>query len=232
MSTPEIPAVLVPRLREDPPAQRAFPWERSVWEPVVQDVPDAADALRDLPDRIDRQIVRDVVQANLTRDRVLGAFVPMLVWGGPQPRRAFFARAMLTGAARRGNFDMPLDDSIRDRLLEGARLVREDGAVSAFRYMNNDGHVKHLGGAYFTKWLAFTSMTGAIDGPEVAPILDKRVITWIRENTTPSEKLTTERTPSYERYLELLHAWGAPYSRTRTQVELAIFELTRDRPAA
>lgn len=232
MSTPEIPDVLVPRLREDPPAQQAFPWERSVWEPVVHDIPDAAAALQDLPDRIDRQIVRDVVQANLTRDRVLGAFLPMLIWGGPNPWRAFFARAMLTGVARRGNVDMPVDDSIRDRLLEGARRVQEDGAAAGFYYMNNDGKVKHLGGAYFTKWLAFTSMTGAIDGPEVAPILDKRVIGWIRENTTPSEKLTTERTPSYERYLELLDAWGAPHGRTRTQVELAIFELTRDRPAA
>lgn len=232
MSTPEIPDILVPRLREEPPAQRAFSWERSVWEPVVHDVPDAAAALRDLPDRIDRQIVRDVVQANLTRDRVLAAFVPMLIWGGPNPWRAFFARAMLTGVARRGNRDEPVDDSIRDRLLEGARRMQEGGAVAGFYYMNNDGKVRHLGGAYFTKWLAFTSMTGAIDGPEVAPILDKRVIAWIRENTTPSEKLTTTRTPSYERYLELLDTWGAPYSRTRTQVELAIFELTRDRPAA
>lgn len=232
MSTPEIPDVLVPRLREEPPAQRPFRWERPDWEPVVHDVPDAAAALQDLPDRIDRQIVRDVVQANLTRDRVLGAFVPMLIWGGPQPRRAFFARAMLTGVARRGNLDEPVDDSIRDRLLEGARQVREDGAAAGFYYLNNGGKVKHLGGAYFTKWLAFTSMTGAIDGPEVAPILDDRVITWIRENTMPSEQLTTSRTPSYERYLELLDAWGAPYSRTRTQVELAIFELTRDRPTA
>lgn len=232
MSTPEIPDGLVPRLREEPPAQRAFRWDRSVWEPVVHDVPDAADALRDLPDRIDRQIVRDVVQANLARDRVLGAFVPMLIWGGPTPWRAFFARAMLTGVARRGNRDEPVDDSIRDRLLEGARRVQEKGAVAGFYYMNNDGKVKHLGGAYFTKWLAFTSMTGAIDGPEVAPILDKRVIGWIRENTKPSEKLTIWRTPNYERYLELLDAWGASYGRTRTQVELAIFELTRDRPAA
>ncbi|MFE7604938.1 hypothetical protein ACFU1Q_07200 [Brachybacterium paraconglomeratum] len=232
MSTPEIPDVLVPRLREDPPAQQAFPWERSVWEPVVHDVPDAAAALRDLPHRIDRQIVRDVVQANLTRDRVLGALLPMLIWGGTQPRRATSARAILTGVLRRGNFDMPVDDSIRDRLLEGARRVQEDGAAAGFYYMNNDGKVKHLGGAYFTKWLAFTSMTRTIGGPEVAPILDKRVIGWIRENTTPSEKLTTWRTRSYERYLELLDAWGAPYGRTRTQVELAIFELTRDRPAA
>ncbi|HEX7351641.1 hypothetical protein [Brachybacterium sp.] len=91
--------------------------------------------------------------------------------------------------------------------------------------------MKHLGGAFFTKWLAFASMTGAVDGSEVAPILDKRVITWLREHTTPSEGLSTSRTPSYERYLELLDAWGGPFARTRTQVELAIFELTRDRPA-
>lgn len=231
MSTPEIPDALEPRLREAPSEQRAFPWERSLWEPVVHDVPDAAKVLHELPGRIGRQTVRDVVQANLTRDRVLGALMAVLIWGGPSPRRASSARAILTGVLRRGNLDVPVDDSIRDRLLEGACRVREDGAVPAFWYMNNEGHVKHLGGAFFTKWLAFASMTGEIDGPEVAPILDTRVITWIAQHTTPSVTLSTSKTPSYERYLELLDAWGAPHDRTRTQVELAIFELTRDRSA-
>lgn len=231
MSTPEIPDVLEPRLREAPPVQRAFLWERSVWEPVVHDVPDAAEVLQELPDRIDRQIVRDVVQANLTRDRVLGALVAVLIWGGTESLRAFVARAILTGMRRQGTWEMPVDDSIRERLLEGARRVREDGAVPAFRYMNNEGKVKHLGSSYFTKWLAFASMTGEIDGPEVAPILDEQVINWINKNTMPSERLRTAKTPSYERYLELLDAWGAPHDRTPTQVELAIFELTRDRPA-
>lgn len=153
----------------------------------------------------------------------------VLIWGGPSPRRATSARAILTRVLRRGNFDRPVDDSIRDRLLEGARRVREDGTVPAFGYMNNEGHVNHLGGAYFTTWLAFASMTGEIDGPGVAPILDKRAITWISKHTTPPVKLSTSKTPSYERYFELLDAWGAPHDRTRTQVELAIFELTRDR---
>ncbi|MBK0332062.1 hypothetical protein I8D64_11695 [Brachybacterium sp. MASK1Z-5] len=229
MSPLEIPTVLTSRLREDPPVQRAFSWRRETWEPVVHDVPDAAAALHDLPDQIDRQIVRDVVQANLSREHVLGALVPMLIWGGTGPRRAFFARAILTGLGRRGNFEVPVDDSIRDRLLAGARVVQQDGAAAGFFFMNNEGRVKHLGGAFFTKWLAFTSMTGDIDGPEVAPILDKRVITWIRKNTTPAVELTTTRTASYQRYLELLDAWGSPHGRTRTQVELAIFEITRGR---
>lgn len=227
MSSPKVPDVLATRLREDPSIQRAFPWDRRVWEPVVHDAPDAAAALQDLPDRIDRQIVRDVVQENLTREHVLGALVPMLIWGGPQPRRAFYARAILTGVRRRGNLNAPIDDSIRDRLLEAAHRVQQDGAAEGFYFMNNEGHVKHLGGAFFTKWLTFTSMTGEIDGPEVAPILDKRVIDWIREHTSGVVKLTTRKTPHYERYLQLLDAWGTPYGRTRTQVELAIFELSR-----
>ncbi|PWH07424.1 hypothetical protein DEO23_01950 [Brachybacterium endophyticum] len=99
--------------------------------------------------------------------------------------------------------------------------------------MRNEGRVKYLGGAYFTKWLAFTSMVGRIDGPEVAPILDKRVRDWIANQTASDTRisLSTSSSSDYERYLQLLDAWGAPFDRTRTQTELAIFDLTRDRPA-
>lgn len=99
--------------------------------------------------------------------------------------------------------------------------------------MNNEGKIKHLGGAFFTKWLAFSSMTGMVDGPEVAPILDKRVRDWIADHTTEygGVSLSTTSSRDYNRYLDLLESWGAPFGRTRAQIELAIFELTRDRPA-
>ncbi|WP_218221868.1 hypothetical protein [Nesterenkonia sp. Act20] len=75
-------------------------------------------------------------------------------------------------------------------------------------------------------------MTSAVDGPEVAPILDKRVRDWIANHTADDDHVSLSTTSSHDylRYLELLDAWGSPLGRTRAQVELAIFELTRDRP--
>lgn len=231
---PKLPKVLADRLKQELPAQQSFAWSLDKWEPIVRDVPDAEAALKDLPDRLDREVLRDVVQANLSRDRVLGALVPVLTWGGPGGYGPFRARAILTGVRTRANIDAAVDDSIRDRLLEGAERTRRSGAAEGFRFMNNEGKVKYLGGAFFTKWLAFSSMVGSMDGPEVAPILDKRVRDWIAEATSDGGErvsLSTTSSRDYQRYLELLDVWGEPSGRTRSQVELAIFDLTRDRPA-
>lgn len=233
-TTTKLPDVLADRLTQELPEQQSFAWNRGKWAPKVRDVPDAEGALKALPDRLDREIVRDVVQVNLTRDRVLGALVPVLIWGGPGGYGPFRARSILTGVRTRANIDAAVDDSIRDRLLVGSERVRGSEASEAFRFMNNEGKVKYLGGAFFTKWLAFSSMVGSVDGPEVAPILDKRVRDWIAANTSGGGErvsLSTTSSRDYQRYLELLDVWGSPSGRTRSQVELAIFDLTRDRPA-
>ncbi|USQ79698.1 hypothetical protein NF556_19250 [Ornithinimicrobium faecis] len=232
--TSKIPDVLASRLAQELPAQKSFSWNRAKWVPQVRDVPDAETVLKDLPERLDREIVRDVVQANRSRDRVLGALVPVLIWGGPGGYGPFRARSILTGVRTRANIDAAVDDSIRDKLLAGAERVRESGAAEAFQFMNNEGKVKYLGGAFFTKWLAFSSMVRSVDGPQVAPILDKRVRDWIADNTSVGGErvsLSTTSSRDYQRYLELIDAWGRPSGRTRSQVELAIFDLTRDRPA-
>lgn len=229
---PAIPDALARRLSEDLPPQASFSWSRVTWDPVVHDISDAKVTLQSLPDRLDRAIVRDVVLSGLSREGVLGAFVSVYVWGWPGGVGPSRTRRVLTGVRTRDNFDAPVDESVRDRLLEGAARVQQSGAEEGFRFMNNEGKIKHLGGAFFTKWLSFTSMVKSIDGPEVAPILDKRVQVWIAAQTDHRMNLSTTSTADYRRYLELLDTWGSAYDRTRTQVELAIFELTRDRPAA
>lgn len=232
-SAPPVPAALAARLGEPVPDQRGFAWNRSSWLPVVHDAPDAAETLESLPDHLDRATVREVVQSNLTIDRVLAAFIPVLIWGGPGGYGPFRARSILTGVRRRGNLNKPLDPKVRSRLNAGAVAARETGAQEAFRLMNNQHKVKYLGGAFFAKWLAFSSMVDSIDGTEVAPILDKRVRDWIEANTGEHEpiSLSTQSSRDYARYLDVLDSWGRPFDRTRAQVELAIFELTRDRPA-
>ncbi|WP_418904424.1 hypothetical protein [Brevibacterium antiquum] len=66
------------------------------------------------------------------------------------------------------------------------------------------------GGAFFTKWLAFRSMTASTDGEGVAAIFNKRVRDWIVGNADPKDRvgLKTDRTNGYKAYLSLLDSWG------------------------
>lgn len=230
---PPIPETLASRLSQEIPDQQAFSWSRVPWLKAVEDAPSVARTLESLPENLDRATVRTTVQENLDAGRVLAAFIPVLVWGGPGGYGPFRARSILTGVRRRSNKDLPIISDVSAKLRSGAEAVRLGDPEEAFRLMNNEGKIKYLGGAFFTKWLAFSSMVDAIDGPNVAPILDKRVRDWIACNTQGKDEvcLSTQSTKSYRAYLDLLEAWGDPFDRTRAQVELSIFELTRDRPA-
>lgn len=173
------------------------------------------------------------MQGQLALDRGIAALVPVMIWGGPGGYGPFRTRAILTANRTRGNWKLPINPRVDSRLLEGARVAREEGPVEAFRLMNNSGHIKYLGGAFFTKWISFASARLSVHAEEVAPILDKRVRDWIDQHTrdTARVNLSTTSTDDYARYLALLDAWrnGDNWSRTRVQVELAIFDLTRDR---
>lgn len=175
-----------------------------------------------------------MVQEQVANGRALAAFVPVMIWGGPGGYGPFRTRAVLTGNRSARNRTAPLDETVAHLLLEAARVVRRDGPVEAFRLLNNEGHIKYLGGAFFTKWMSFASATEGTDTEEVAPILDKRVRDWIEINTrdTGGISLSTTSTADYSRYLTVLDVWrrGNNWSRTRVQVESAIFDLSRDRP--
>lgn len=170
------------------------------------------------------------MQAQVAQQQGIAAFVPVMIWE-VRAATARSARAPLTGNRTRQNWREPLGESVATKLLKGARVVREAGPVVAFRLLNNSGHIKYLGGAFFTKWLSFASALVSVDGEEVAPILDKRVRDWIDRQTrkTAPINLSTTSTVGYATYLSLLDAWrvGDGWSRTRAQVELAIFELGR-----
>jgi hypothetical protein len=99
--------------------------------------------------------------------------------------------------------------------------------VEAFRFLNNEGHIKHLGGAFFTKWLYFASALNSPDDRAAAPILDKQVRDWLAAHASIS--LDVYSTASYKRYVEILTAWGDSYERSPSQVEKAIFELATER---
>lgn len=234
INLPVVPETLAVRLSAEIPSQRSFVWNRIPWMKVGKDVPEISKSLHSLPDALNRESTRETVQINLQNGQVLAAFVPVLIWGGPGGYGPFRARSILTGVRNRSNAEAPIDPLVQFKLREAAATVRTAGPEEAFRLMNNEGKVKYLGGAFFTKWLSFASMVDSTDGPMVAPILDKRVRDWIAQNTAQNQtiELSTTSTADYRRYLELLDAWGGPFGRTRVQVEQSIFDLTRDRPPA
>jgi hypothetical protein len=93
--------------------------------------------------------------------------------------------------------------------------------------MNNTGKVAYLGGAFFTKWLYFTTAVDGIADPNAAPIFDARVANWLRAQRLAS--LRVYKTPDYEQYLELLKDWGQRTGYAPAQVEAGIFHLATGR---
>jgi len=104
----------------------------------------------------------------------------------------FRTRAIPTANRNRGNWKLPIDPMVESRLLEGARVAREEGPVEALRLMNNFGHIKFLGGAFFAKWISFASATSGVHSEEVAAILDERVRDWIDPHTRDTTRVNLD----------------------------------------
>jgi hypothetical protein len=221
------PVPLAEVLRGEPTPQRPFPWNAAKWTNEMHDFSEVLAVLDRLPERVDRETTLDVVQAELAGSAAIPALVAAMVWGygttGYGPTRV---RWILTGS-RSGTIDHRFVSSVGDRLLSAARTVRADGPEAAYRLMNNDGRIKFLGAAFFTKWLYFASAVDGPDDPDAAPILDKQVAGWIQREA--GVHLNVNRSDSYASYLDLLAAWGGEHGRSRVQVEKAIFTLATGR---
>lgn len=229
--TTRIPTVLAEALDGEARPQSPFPWTKQPWLDQMHDLPDVLSLLDRLPERVSRQSTRDAVSAELNAGRTLPAFIAAMVWGwgtasgmGALRTRWILTQTKARSAAASSEVVDPL---VSDRLASGARCVRADGALEAFRLMNNEGRILHLRSSYFTKWLYFTSAGDGPDDPNAAPIFDDRIVEWIKgPGGVPLEK---NRTGSYAEYLDLLANWGESYGRTRAQVETEIFRLATGR---
>lgn len=221
------PAGLAAVLRAGPAVQRPFTWSRLAWRNQMRDVSDVRDLLSALPAEVDRGTTRQAVLRELDQQRVIPAFVAAMVWGyGTTAYGPGRVRWVLTGHKGVQSYRAPVKrDEVTKKLRDAVDIVRNDGAAKAYAYMYSDGRLKHLGGAFFTKWLYFISAVDGVDAANAAPILDTRVTDWLREIAVIG--IHPNRTKSYVRYLEVLDDWGDQYDRTRVQVEQAIFELTR-----
>lgn len=225
--TYDVPPSLAEVLAQPAAAQRAFPWSRSAWDTAIHDLPDVQRAIDSLPDKVDRNLVRDVVASHLAYGDVLPAFVSAMIWGysdtGYGPTRV---RWVLTGVKIDAR-NAPVRTDVVALLRTAAETVRLHGPVEGFRFMNNAGRIKHLAGAFFTKWLYFASAIDSADDATAAPILDRQVQLWLKRQAAIG--INTHRTIDYERYLDVLQAWGDAYNRTPVQVEKAIFGLATGR---
>lgn len=228
MSLHPVPAELAELLVAEPLPQQSFSWNRMPWREQMHDLPDVLTALDALPDRVDRSSTRQIVLAELDAGRILPAFVSAMIWGhgatGFGPVRT---RWVFTGVRSHRAREAPVLALVSERLGEGAATARQHGPLRAFQLMNNSGGIKHLGAAFFTKWLYFASAIQGPDDPVAAPIIDSKVTGWLNEHAGVT--LDVNRTPSYEVYLNLLNAWSEHYGRSPVQVEKAIFGLATGR---
>lgn len=225
--TPGAPESLAAVLAQPPLPQRSFPWNRAAWSATMHDLPDVQQVFDSLPDRVDRESIREVVTAQLEAGGVLPAFASAMVWGyGDSGYGPIRVRWVLTGV-KTGVDGAPVRSDIADVLRTAAEIVRAQGPVEGFRYLNNDGRIKHLAGAFFTKWLYFASATTSADDPNAAPILVKQVHDWLEREA--GILVNIHKTQDYQRYVETLRAWGDDYARTPVQVEKAIFGLATGR---
>ncbi|RJT81087.1 hypothetical protein D6T63_07915 [Arthrobacter cheniae] len=193
----------------------------------MHDLPEVIDVLNRMPERVDRDSTRELVLAELEAGHTLAAFIGAMVWGygttGYGPVRT---RWILTGI-KTSPITTPVLPSVSDRLSAGVEYVRKNGAVEGFRFMNIDNRIKHLGAAYFTKWLYFSSSLTSADDAQAAPILDAQVAKWLLVEA--ALRLDTDETASYEKYVQVLNDWGHEYGRTAVQVEKIIFGLATGR---
>ncbi|WP_153040199.1 hypothetical protein [Actinoplanes sp. TFC3] len=208
--------------------QRGFSWRRKAWETALHDDQPSLDLLHRLGDKMDRESTRVVVLEELSSGRVVPAFAAAMVWGygtvsyGPER-----VRWVLTGVRGKASASAAIEPEVREKLATGAAVARQQGPVEGFRRMNNDGKVAYLGGAFFTKWLYFTTAIAGIADPNAAPILDAQVATWLRANGVAT--LNVNKTPGYQQYLGILRDWGQQVDRAPAQVEAGIFHLATGR---
>lgn len=226
---PDAPSALAERLGSGaaaPAPQRAFPWSPDGWARRLSAVPGIESFLTELAEApLDRgAVVRHVAQTTV-EGRTDLAFVAAMIWGyGSSGYGPYRTHRVLSGGGADGTGP---DERVLAQLCAASTVAREHGALAGFYALNNaPGKVRHLGPAFFTKWLYFTT---AVEGPDdvaAAPILDMRVRQWIAGNT--GVRLDLWRTRDYARYLQLLDAWGVRPEGTlsRVAVERSIFALS------
>ena len=149
MSHP-LPSALAPLMTKDFPPQRAFHYPLDNWLAWLGGIPEAIEAIENLPPAVDRPTVARAFES-LWPDNIPGAFVATMIWGyGTVNRGPYRSAEILTQATEPKG--APIDTSVTDRLRTSVEVVRTNGPGDAYEYLNNDpGKIRGLGPAFFTK---------------------------------------------------------------------------------
>lgn len=225
-----VPPTLLRELIDAPDfaPQQKFPVKKDSWLRWLGHIDSLAESIEDLPQQMDRLDVAQFVTANLKTDTA-SAFVAAMMWGhgssGYGPYRTAY---VLTGSRAFHGANIS-EQSVR-RLEKASEIATQDGPVAGYYYLNNEGKIAGLGPAFFTKWLYFVTTENGRNVDNTAAVLDQLVMRWLRDNGGP--RLRYAKTPSYEKYIDLLRQWGKSRSTGNplppADVEERIFRLIRN----
>ncbi|MFJ5234859.1 hypothetical protein ACIQBJ_33850 [Kitasatospora sp. NPDC088391] len=129
----------------------------------------------------------------------------------------------LPGPAQIFAHNAPAD--IDARLGAALDVLRAEGAVAAYRALNNERRIKYLGAAFFTKVLHFAGAEGELPGPHRPLILDSVVSRAPRASGAVAATWPGRgwRTAQYAHYLAGVQAYADRVGARPDQVELALF---------
>jgi hypothetical protein len=192
----------------DEAAQAGILWPRQSW---VDAFPDHRDLFVGLPDRLDREHVRQASSNAATgAEQAVRAFLASMAWG--------YGR---TGYARwRTNMALTQTVAVPERLQRVAERVATDGGLAGYDLLGGDCRVRHLGPAFGTKYLYFIPQA---DGQAPALILDRIVAGWLRANTSTVFNPVPWAPSIYRGYAQTLGGWAEQLGVAPDVVEELIF---------
>ncbi|WP_162149233.1 hypothetical protein, partial [Arthrobacter sp. 35/47] len=137
---PDIPPTLGRLLASPHVAQRAFSWSKNRWMSWLSEIDGGARVLNSLPDAVDRASTAETVDAYVREGAFTEAFIACMVWGhGHSGYGPYRTARILSGAP--GQAGKTTDGTVIKRLQTSVERFNAGGAVDAYRYLNNDGHI-------------------------------------------------------------------------------------------
>jgi hypothetical protein len=165
--------------------------------------------------RIDRRLIFRIAERAQSDEHddwaAIQLHVAIAAWGAPPG-------IPMTRAFR--PFSQP---NARGRLSEAVRVVRTEGAESAYKAMSRNGKLRipDLGPSYFTKFLYFAGY-GAKPLLSEPLIMDDNVITALAQITKES---WTACSSDYVRYIDAAADWASQYETSPDVIERRLYEI-------
>jgi len=194
-------------------AQAAAVWQRDRW---IAAMPDHARMLRDLPNRLDRSIVRQRVRDVPAPTRgMFEAMVIVYAWGWS---------VTSVGVTRAQSALEAGTERLGSALLAAREALRLGGPLDGYKALAGPHRVKGLGPSFGSKFLYFASPQD-----NRALILDQLVVDWLAREAALSLNATRWSARTYAAYLSAMDAWSSGLGISSHELEEIIFtdEATR-----